>query len=771
MISNEDKVAALKKMFSEDIELFGKFFFPHHLKMDTPDFHREIYQIYESPARKIAMGAPRGHAKSTLTDLVYLSWVIIHQKAKFILLVSDTYSQATLFMEALKAELEENDKLKSFYGSMQSKNWSEDEIIANGIMIKCLGAGMKVRGLKFRENRPDLIIVDDLENEDLVNSKERREKLERWFNGALLPSMDVEGRIIMIGTVLHYDCLMSKVLSTERYQDFYKKTYRAIMDGKALWPEHLSIEALGKIKDDYTKNGYGYLFYQEYMNDPVSDENRSFKPEKMRFYEEKELQGKLLKCYITIDRAYSAAKTADYTGIVINRMDKENNWYIRAERFKGSERELIEKIFDLKEFFKPIKIGIEQKAFEYTIKPALKDEMSKRNKFFQVEELKDAGQSKVRRIEGLLPRYEMGAVYFLESDTDLIDELTRFPRAAHDDLCLDGETLVATITGDKKIKDMVKGDRVLTPTGSKKVIWAGQTGEREVVENIGIVGTPDHKVFNGSSFDNLDTLDYNSHISKFNLINQIIWKYKNLLYSMEQPTASWEGRESIISVNQIQMKDGKMLKDFMWRFGNFIMGWKLAKALSFITRTAILLTTTLAIWSAYQLGNTCRNIAKRTEKILNLLQKTKSIWIASDLSQKTGTPQRKDENGIESTQLVLCTNVFTSKVALSVGRCMNLLLKKASFVLGNATENTAQENLENDTQTTTLRKVYNLTVEHDHVFYANGILVSNCDALAYQLVIANYRPSFDKGATEVLKSFDFYNKGMSRGLTGSRYLR
>ena len=195
-----------------------------------------------------------------------------------------------------------------------------------------------------------------------------------------------------------------------------------------------SIEDLGKIKDDYTKNGYGYLFYQEYMNDPVSDENRSFKPEKMRFYEEKDLQGKLLKCYITIDRAYSSAKTADYTGIIINRMDKENNWYIRSERFKGSERELIEKIFDLKEFFKPVKIGVEQKAFEYTIKPALKDEMSKRNKFFQIEELKDAGQSKVRRIEGLLPRYEMGAMYFLESDTDLIDELTRFPRAAHDDL-------------------------------------------------------------------------------------------------------------------------------------------------------------------------------------------------------------------------------------------------------------------------------------------------------------------------------------------------
>jgi hypothetical protein len=267
VLTNEQKIAALKRVFSEDIALFGKFFFPHHLKLETPPFHQDIYREYESSDLRIAIAAPRGHAKSTLTDLAYLAWAIVHQKAKFVILVSDTYSQATLFLEALKAEMEENDKLKQFYGNLVTNHWAEDEIICNGIMIKCLGAGMKVRGLKFRESRPDLIIVDDLENDDLVSSKERRDKLERWFNGALIPSLSKDGRLVMIGTILHYDSLMSKVVDPTKYTEFHKKTYKAIDGGKALWPEHLDLKELEQIKRNYIEQGQGYLFYQEYQNE------------------------------------------------------------------------------------------------------------------------------------------------------------------------------------------------------------------------------------------------------------------------------------------------------------------------------------------------------------------------------------------------------------------------------------------------------------------------------------------------------------------------
>ena len=157
--------------------------------------------------------------------------------------------------------------------------------------------------------------------------------------------------------------------------------------------------------------------------------------EKFKYYEEKELLAFSLNNYIAIDRAYSLDKSADFTGIVVISVDIQNNWYIRiAERFRGTEGDLIKKIFDLKSYFNPVRIGIEQKAFQYTIKPTLEEEMRKQGNFFLVDELKDLGKSKNIRIEGLVPRFEMQTVFLKRDQLDLQDELITYPASVHDDL-------------------------------------------------------------------------------------------------------------------------------------------------------------------------------------------------------------------------------------------------------------------------------------------------------------------------------------------------
>lgn len=434
--SQETKRSALRRVFASDIELFGKFFFPHYLKNETPKFHKELYRMYENfELKKIAIAAPRGHAKSTITDLVFLAWVICNKKVNFVLLISDTYSQAVLFLDALKGELESNERLRAFYGKLKSPKWSEGEIVANDIMVKALGAGMKVRGLKYKENRPDLILGDDLENDEAVENKERREKFERWFTGALLPCMAKNGRIIIIGTILHFDSLLNKLIDQTKYIGWHKKLYRAINDWGALWPEHLNLEELELIKQEYISQGMVFLFYTEYQNDPVSSENQKFKLEKIKYYEEIDIAGKSLRTFITIDRSYSLERTADFTAFVVVSVDRENRWYVRqADRVKATEKQLIDKIFDLRAYYNPELFGIEQRAFTYTIKPALEDEMRKRGQFFKCEELKDLGRSKAVRIEGLIPRFESQSILLKKDQTDLIDELIKFPKGVHDDL-------------------------------------------------------------------------------------------------------------------------------------------------------------------------------------------------------------------------------------------------------------------------------------------------------------------------------------------------
>jgi phage terminase large subunit-like protein len=338
-------------------------------------------------------------------------------------------------LETLKAEFESNERLTEMYGELKTDKWSEGEIVVGECMIKAIGAGMKVRGLKYRDSRPGLAIVDDLENDELVQSQERREKLERWLNGALVPSLAEGGRIICIGTILHHDSLLSKMLSDEQYSEYEKRTYRAIQDGKPLWPEHKSIEDIEQLKREYTEKGLIDEFYREYMNQVISSENQKFKLEKFKYYEEEELERKMLKTFITIDRAYSTDKTADNTGIVVVSVDDQNIWYVRhAERFKGDDKQLIDKLFDLQAYWKPQHMGIEQKAYEHTLKPHMTDEMRRRNQFFVVECLKDNGTAKTLRIEGLVPRFENGSLLFKRTQTELIDELIQFPRSRWDDL-------------------------------------------------------------------------------------------------------------------------------------------------------------------------------------------------------------------------------------------------------------------------------------------------------------------------------------------------
>ena len=115
-LNNEKKIAILKKIFEQDILVFAHYFFPHHCGKKSPGFHQEILNLYSDDSNdKIAIAAPRGFSKTTITSLFYLMWALVNEKSHFIILCSDTFTQSTMFLEAIKAEIEGNEKLKMFY--------------------------------------------------------------------------------------------------------------------------------------------------------------------------------------------------------------------------------------------------------------------------------------------------------------------------------------------------------------------------------------------------------------------------------------------------------------------------------------------------------------------------------------------------------------------------------------------------------------------------------------------------------------------------------
>jgi hypothetical protein len=202
----------------------------------TPQCHLEWWDLCCSDNPLVAIAAPRAHGKSTAITHAYLLAALLFRDRKFALIVSDTESQATNFLSDLKDEMINNEDLINLFGIKGLIKDSQTDIIVeftDGEQFRVLvrGAEQRVRGLKWDQRRPDLIICDDLEGDEQVQSKDRREKFRRWFYAALLPCRSQHGIVRVVGTVLHLDSLLNRIMPPDYDGDYTKveplKTYSA----------------------------------------------------------------------------------------------------------------------------------------------------------------------------------------------------------------------------------------------------------------------------------------------------------------------------------------------------------------------------------------------------------------------------------------------------------------------------------------------------------------------------------------------------------------
>src|SRR5689334_3226364 len=173
-----------------------------------------MWEMCCSPYKFVAIAAPRGFAKSTAITHAYVIANIVFRERSFVLVVADTEGQAGFFVEDIKKALAENEDLMKAFGIKKLiKDSSTDFIIefddGHQARVIAKGSGQKLRGVKWDHKRPDLIVCDDLENEELVKNKERREDFRNWFSGALIPALSKNGIIRVVGTILHTDSMLN----------------------------------------------------------------------------------------------------------------------------------------------------------------------------------------------------------------------------------------------------------------------------------------------------------------------------------------------------------------------------------------------------------------------------------------------------------------------------------------------------------------------------------------------------------------------------------
>jgi len=470
-----------------DLSLFGKLYLPDYFYAEESKMHEELNEIWlenvkrKTAGTKTAEIAPRGHAKSTSVTFKDTLHAVAYQYKKYIILISDSSDQADNFLSDIKDALENNERIKEDFGELEGDPWKSNVIVTNtGIKVEALGSGKKIRGRKHHQYRPDLIILDDIENDENVRTPEQRRKLENWYYKAVSKSGLEYTDYFVIGTILHYDSLLEKIMRNPAYHSkkyqavisfskavglwdqwerifsdlsnknrkedalqFFKYNEQKMLEGtKVLWPETKSYYSL---MVDKLSEGVA-SFNSEFQNEPIDPDDCYFNEEKMGFFNEHELFTAMKNnpedylLYGFVDPSLGKSNKSDYSAIITIAKEQESGYmYVITGDI---ERRLPDKIkTDIFETAKWLKrdfgieyqnFGCETNQFQWLFKENLAKESAKEGLYLPLSEINQT-KDKMGRIQSLQPYIENHYVKFNRNHKKLLEQLKYFPKADHDD--------------------------------------------------------------------------------------------------------------------------------------------------------------------------------------------------------------------------------------------------------------------------------------------------------------------------------------------------
>lgn len=454
---------------NSDFEFFARTYFPHYVKSEPSLFHRWYYDhvpalLDGDKGVLINISAPRGEAKSTLGTQLTVLWCIVTGRRHFMPIVMDSFDQAASMLAAIKVELESNPRLLMDYPKATGggRVWNAGVIVTAGnVKVQAFGSGKKMRGLRHGPHRPDLVLLDDIENDENVRSKEQRDKVEAWVKKVVLPLGPPDGSmdVLYLNTILHYDSAANRfhknpmwlrhkfkavlrwpdrmdlwqqweelfVNDSEAIADAFYAQQRADMDAGAIvsWPTVRPLLRLMKIRAaDH------HAFDCEYQNDPTNDEASFF--QSMKFW--------VQPCrdwvfYGAHDPSLGKTnKSRDPSACLVGGFDREHGILsvVEAKVARMLPDRQIAQIIDFQRAYRCLVWGVESVQFQEFFRTELVKASAKAGVPVPAVALQPH-TDKALRIESLSPHVANGLILFNQAHTVLNEQLRHWPEADHDD--------------------------------------------------------------------------------------------------------------------------------------------------------------------------------------------------------------------------------------------------------------------------------------------------------------------------------------------------
>lgn len=471
--SPEAVVERRKKVFDpvSGYDYFVSHYFPHYVRSASrSELHDYLFktlpEILQDPKSvNMATAAPRGEAKSTLVSQLFTLYCLVTQKKRYALIVMDSINQAYPMLESIKVELEFNQRLRIDFPEVagQGRVWQATTILTKANQkVEIAGSGKKLRGLRHGAYRPDLVVLDDIENDEQVRSSEQRDKLHEWLKKTVLP-LGVPGEkldVVYIGTILHYDSVLNRTLASKAWKTAKFKALKKMPDDMALWDKwedfflnegeavadafyHANQAAMDKgsevswaarpllaLMKIRARDGHA-TFDSEYQNDPLSSDDAMF-ANALTYWTE--LPGELVYFGALDPSLGKAGASRDPSAILVGGYHRETGklYVIEAQVKKRLPDLIIEDVIRMQKQYHCQRWFVETVQFQ----EFLKDELVKRSAQRGIPVPATATKpntDKMLRIESLQPHMANGLILLHSSQATLISQLRHFPKADHDD--------------------------------------------------------------------------------------------------------------------------------------------------------------------------------------------------------------------------------------------------------------------------------------------------------------------------------------------------
>lgn len=470
-------------------------FFPERFYMPFADeIHGKIFDLIDGPEQKVAIAAPRGYGKTSIVALALIArWILFHHTG-FVVYINKSHDAASLQTENLRRELVTNKEIRAFFGNFKQRDPNKTEFdevfskkawVAYNTLVWPRGAGQQVRGVLFKNDRPGLIVIDDLEDPELVMTEEYRERQYQWLYADVIKAVPRVGpfaktwKIVYIDTLKHEAAVLQKLLDSSEWASV--RLEACDDDFKSTAPGFISDEDIMKEWEQHVTAGQTDVFFRELRNLPISTKDAAFRTEYFHYYNlpygkpRQELdietldvdvqQNNNIETVVILDPAKTVKIHSAESAIVGIGIDLASaKVYIRdiiSEKMYPDE--IYDAMFGMAQMLGAKVLGIEETSLNEFIKQPIKNEMFKRGTFYELVWLKArGGMKKEHRVKELVPYYRGGYIYHNASCVGikkLEQQLLMFPRSALWDL-MDAEAYL--------IEMLELGERYFSPADDLK---------------------------------------------------------------------------------------------------------------------------------------------------------------------------------------------------------------------------------------------------------------------------------------------------------------